>query len=244
MSQIAAGKGKAPEPFILRRRKACDTGRGLELSAIGEEDPAELRSEAPVAAHCRSERPRDQTGEAGRSNNGASAMSSSELTISHPDKETVAGGRSPRRHEARPRPLSRSRRPVDDRAHQGAPVLRHPSARRHQRRDVLSAPRHARNVELTSTSSAFPATASPISKSTASRASSRSDKSRRSNSIPGIARRSSRTFRGGSSSISIRHRTSNFRKWSMQRQRTSRTAGESSASSPSAKRPAARGCTS
>ena len=47
------------------------------------------------------------------------------------------------RHQARSCPVFRSGRRLDDRLHQGAAVLRGARARRHQGRDLLSAPRHA-----------------------------------------------------------------------------------------------------
>src|SRR5579875_1081523 len=65
------------------------------------------------------------------------------VAISNPDKALwpEAG------HEARSRALLRGGRPLDDPSFAGAAVLHRSRARRHRRREVFPAPRHAKDVE-------------------------------------------------------------------------------------------------
>ena len=73
-------------------------------------------------------------------------------------------------HQARPRAVSREGRAVDDRASQGPALLHHPRAGRHQAASGSSSAMPCRACRTCSRSSKSRATASPISRSTASKA--------------------------------------------------------------------------
>ena len=116
------------------------------------------------------------------------------------------------RHQARPRAIFRGGRRMDDRPPQGPSVLDRPRARRHPRRKILSAPRHAGRAPTCSNWPRSRATANPICRSTGSRGWRRWRRSAGWSCIPGIARLTTTTRRGGWCSISIPRRMSNFRR--------------------------------
>ena len=87
-------------------------------------------------------------------------------------RQGALAGRRQRRslHQARPRPLSRAGRTLDDRASAGPPLLHHPRAGRHPRAELLSAARRCPASPISSSWSPSRATASRICRSIASRA--------------------------------------------------------------------------
>ena len=145
MSQIAAGKGKGPEPFILRRRSAAKPNAVWNSSSDKDSDAEPEKAERPLRRTPIRKTSKSAKRSGAKKSEGANVVLG--VTISHPDKVLWPASQGGRRFKARSRPLPRNRRSVDDRAYQGATVFRHPGTGRDNRRNVFSAPRHARNVE-------------------------------------------------------------------------------------------------
>ena len=144
--------------------------------------------------------------------------------------------------QARSRPLLRNGRILDDRSSRGAPLFDHSRAGRPWRRAVLSASRHAGNVEPSRTRDCFrrPQALPPDRSRRGARGG--CPVWRRSNSIRGTASQSSPRFRGGWCSTSIPVPMLPF-PTSSRPPRKCATGWPSSALSAFARPPAARACT-
>ena len=120
-------------------------------------------------------------------------------------RQGAVAGRRRRRagHQARPRPLLRGGRRLDDAAHQGPALLDRPRARRHRRRAVLPAPRHAGHLEPARAGQGLRRPQALPADRPGRGPGRRGADRRRSSCIPGTASPASRRCRAGWSSISI-----------------------------------------
>ena len=184
-----AGAGRRDRVRRLDRRRQGAAGR-VQGPAGGQ---AGGRGRGRNAGRDRGRRAARRRSARSRARRGRDASAASPPGDGRGDLEARQGavaGRRRRRagHQARSRALLRGGRRLDDPPHQGPAVLDHPRARRHRRRAVLPAPRHAGHLE--------PARAGQGLRRPQALSADRPDRGagrggadrRRSNCIPGIAR--------------------------------------------------------
>ena len=206
MEQIAAGKGKAPTPFMLGGKHGIQARRRLALAQEGRSRPCAAGCQAPRDAQA-SRRARHDKAKAAKRQRPRQPCSASPS----PSPIRRCGRRMPASRRVTKLDLARYLKwwAVDARPHRGPAVLGHPRARRHRGRDVLPAPRHARARQH---HRAREGGGRPraLHRDRPRRRADRHGAGRRpSNTIPGTASRSAPTFPGGWCSTSIRRRMSN-----------------------------------
>ena len=122
---------------LHRRRTAAP---GIVQGRCGEDKPAEeVEAETPAPARPPSSREPAPAATAKQAVTPRGSVPVMGVTISHADKPLWPDARRrPAGHQARSRPLLRSRRRLDAAAHQGPALLDDPHARRHRRRSRSS----------------------------------------------------------------------------------------------------------